>query len=279
MTILSKIKSSIYSPSFYAEVQKKSLGSAFGYFFLLILLVSLIGTFPVIFSFVTKGQNELKSIISDVKNKYPQELEVKIKDGVASTNVVEPYVIPMTSDMKNETTGLQNLLVIDTKTPFSITQYKKYNAAVWLTKDGVYYRSNNTEEVRSQPLEKFGNVTINKKYVDEMVGKISPWIKYLAPILLIVIIIGLFLFHMLRLAYLFFFALCALLLAKAMKKSLSYGTAYKVGLYAITLGFIVELFQWFLGMTNIPFLFTVVSLIVVYINLKNQPATKSSKKK
>src|SRR6185369_13916449 len=120
MKIISKIKSSICDPAYYKELNEKTIGYSFKYFFSLIFLLSLLST--IIFSviYVPKAKSFLDSLGPKMISYYPAELEIKIKNGVATSNVTEPYMIKIPDELKktptsgNDSSNYENLLVVDT---------------------------------------------------------------------------------------------------------------------------------------------------------------------
>lgn len=262
MNFFNKVKSSIYSPEFYKSVRKKTTGEAFKYFLGLAAILALIQaviSIPIAVSI----QKELPNISSKVVSYYPAELEVKIKDGRASTNVKEPYFIKMP-----EGEGYANLLVIDTKTSYSAEQFTKYSAAAWLTKDTLFVKEENG--LRAFELTKIQELTINKTLVSEIVNKISPFFKLIIPVISIFIFLGLILLYIFRLIQLLFIAIGIYLVGRAMNLNFGYKESYKIGLFAITLPLILDLVLNFskglINFSGIPFFFTIATLLVVGVN-------------
>ena len=271
-----KIWWSIYSPEFYSQVLTKGRGKAFGYFFILISILTLISAVPPIYGLATGFQPEIKKILSQASSKYPTELEVKIKNGTVTTNVSEPYFIQSPSNNKQKEN--YNLAVIDTTTPFSVTQFDNYKSYVWISKDAIYTKSQGNE-LKVYSLSKVEDLTVNKKMIDSLYSKITPWLVVVVPILSVFLIIGLFIGYTFRLVYLFFLALCIFLLAKVLKRQLSYGDSYTIGIYAMTLSLLIGIVQFYIRELHIPFLFTIVALVVVAINLRTIPTKKLASKK
>ena len=77
--------------------------------------------------------------------------------------------------------------------------------------------------------------------------------------------------HVFRLLFLVFLAFLIWLLTKMMKKDKTYGQSYKIGLYAMTLGLILEVIFDFVHFSGFPFMFTIITLGVVAINLNPAP--------
>lgn len=278
MTFFNKLKNSIYSPQFYAGIPAGSFGSALGYFTLLILVVTVIQAINPIWSFATVGQKEIDKVVSRAKSAYPAGLELDIKNGEVQTNLEEPYMIPA-SDDKNQAEEIQNMVVIDTKTPFSTTQFNKYKTVSWVTKDSIFVRSNDNGQLRTIDLSNVKDFTLNKATVDSWITKISPWLKLITPLAIGGIILGLFVINFFRLIYFLLLALVIFILLKIFNKPLSYGNTYKVVLYAVTLGLLVESVGGLLNFQGFPFMLSLITIAVVLFNYLSAPQKTTAKKK
>ncbi len=260
------IKNSIYSPSFYSQISQKSFGKSIGYFLLLVLILTAIKSLTLIGPLIFELPNQIQIIIKESINCYPKDLEIKISNGQVSTNIKEPYFID-SCGIGPETN--QPLLVIDTTTPFSKTQLDQYKVTAWLTKDSIIYKKSDLE-TRSYSLIEIKDFKLNKDSLDSLSNMISPWLKFVGPAVMFVAFIGIYLFYDIRLIYLLLLAAVLWLLSKLFKQTLSYGQSYKLGLYAITLGLIVELLVSLTSnltrFSGFPFMFTLITLGVVFIN-------------
>lgn len=267
MNFLKTIINSIYSPPFYLSIPQKSFGSALGYFLLLALLLTIVRSIFPIWSFLTVGQNEVKIFIDQMVNAYPHELEVRVRNGKVTTNVQEPYSIPLPEDKNRTAEDDSNLVVIDTNTPFSAAQFNQYKTIAWVAKDSIFVRGDSDAEIETIDLSQVSDFTVNKAFVNSIIAKISPWLSLITPLAIVGIPLGSYMIHTARLVYLLFLALLILLLTKIFKKPLSYSRSYQVGLYAMTLALLVELaFEW-IGFSGFPFMFTIISLLVVIVNI------------
>lgn len=271
MGFLKTIQSSIYNPSFYSQIKHRSLGSALKYFFLFILLLTLINTLFLSYDLGIKAPEEAKKFITQTVNSFPSDLEVSIEDGQVSTNVQEPYFMPFPQS-NSQYNGLNNILVIDTKTPFSSTQFNQYKTLAWLTKDSLFYQNREFDN-RSLDLSKFDNIKINRQFVEGLVAKINPWLNLAGPILILAVFIGLLLAFSFNLTYFLFLALFIFFLSSIFKWGLNYSASYKTAIYSSTLAFLVDLVLFntgaYTGFFGFPFLFTLTALCVTTINLQN----------
>jgi hypothetical protein len=269
MGFLKKIKNSIYSPVFYSNILQEKFSSAIGYFLLLALFLTALQSIFPIWSFFTAGQPEIQKFVDRAKNFYPSELEIKIQKGKVSINAQEPYFVPIPKDvdMKNETANaIDNFVVIDTENSYSASQFNEYKTFAWITEDSIITRDNNNS-TRIYDLSKASDMTINRKTITTLINTFSPWLKFIPPLVIIGILLGVYMFYSARLIYLFFLALLIWLLTKIIKKPLAYWASYRVGLYAITLGLLVELLINWIGQSGFLFMTTIISLIIVFINL------------
>lgn len=185
------------------------------------------------YSIVTNLPNKIVTFIEET---YPQELEIKINNGVASTNVAEPYFITLPKETienfipinqsKRITRANVRLLTINTNSrPEDFELYQTY--ALLTQKELIYY-NNNT--VKTFSLKNAGNIVINKQAVidkynqinpDNKIGELLKIIIWLVPPLMV-----LFLFLGTLVSF-FFFTLPVYILVKINKLSFSFNTLYK----------------------------------------------------
>lgn len=266
VNFLKTIQDSIYSPQFYSTVLTKSFRKSLGYFFLLILLLTTIRGVILINPFLVEAPKQLQKFTAEVINCYPKDLEVKIINGQVSINSGGPYFLSSCEGLGQG----QNLAVIDTKTPFSSTKFDEYRVAIWVTKTDVVYKRNQFE-TRSYSLAQVKDFKLNKDSLKSFSNLLTPWIKFVGPVLLILAFLGIYLSYNFRLIHLLTIAALTFLLGKILKQNISFGQGYKVGLYAITLGLIVDLVvdstaRW-THLSGFPFMVTILTLAVVLVNL------------
>ncbi len=263
MNFLKTILDSIYSPKFYSDVTKKSFKSSFGYFFLLILLLTAFHLITLISPLLIEAPVQLQGFVQDTINCFPKDLEVKITNGQVNINAEEPYFISACK-------GGAYLAVIDTKTPFFSDKFDQYKVAAWVTKDSVIYKKDNVES-RTYSLAKIKDFKLNKEVLNSYQKMLEPYLKFIGPILLLLSFIGIYLAYSFRLLQLLLLASLIWLLGKIFKHTFSFGQSYKISLYAVTLGLIVDLvvsltsrWTYFHGF---PFMFSILTLAVVTVNL------------
>ncbi len=272
MSFLQTIKSSVFNPEFYSKIKDQSFGSVLKYFFLLILVLTFINSLLLSYEIIITVPGEIRKFVNGTLNSFPADLEVSIDNGQVSTNTNEPFFVPLPSFGSGEQSKLNNILVIDTKTPYSATQLNQYKTLSWLTRDSLFYQSREFDQ-RSIDLSKVENFTIDRQFVLNIVNKINPWLNFVGPLLLLLIFLGLFLGSGFILIYFLFLAVFIYFLSSIFKWGLSYSASYKTAVYASTLGLIIDIILLntapYTGFSGFPFLFTLVSLCIATINLQN----------
>ncbi len=289
MIFLENVKNSIYGPEFYKKLQSKPLSFSFKYFYALASVLAVILTAQLSFQLIPNIARVLAGIGPGIVNNYPSELVITIKNGQASSNVAEPYFIKTPASIaggnsKNEPAvtinGLQpssssssvpeNLIVIDTKNQFSEADFDKYNTFAVLTKTSLASRKDNGK-IEIQSLSKIPDWTVNQASIASFVGKIQPFIKFIAPILVLAFFIGFMISFSFELLYLLFAALLIWVVAKIKKFPIGYKKSYQAGLHIMTLPLLVGVVSTILNIhitDAIPFFTTITVIIFAIINFE-----------
>lgn len=262
MNFLKTIGNSIHSPEFYSQLAKKSFKQSFTYFFLLILLLTIIRIIILINPLLVEAPKAIKGFVQDTIDCYPKDLEIKINNGQATSSAKEPYFVSCKS--------AQALLVIDTKTPYSSDKFAEYKADAWLTRDTIVYKENNIAN-KTYNLAKVKDFKLNQQVISSFQKQYEPYLKFVGPVLLLVAFVGIYLFSTFQLIHLLIIALIVMLLSKSFKQNLSFRSSYKISIYAITLGLIVDLMVSLTGrwthFYGFPFMLTILTISVVTVNL------------
>lgn len=277
MSFLNTIKSSVYDPKFYSKIKHQKLASALKYFFLLILVLTLINVVALSYELGVRVPQEIKNFINQSVNYFPQDLEVNIDHGQVTTTAQEPFFVPFPKDIPEDIEetpeqDLNNILVIDTKTPYSATQFNQYKTLAWLTKDSLFYQNRDFEQ-RSIDLTDVKDFKFNRLALEGWVSKFSPVLNMAGPILILLTFIGLFIGFTFNLVYLLFLAVLIFFLSAIFKWGLNYSASFKTAIYASTTAFILDLILFntgiYTGFFGFPFLFTLTALCITTINLQN----------
>lgn len=255
---------SLTSPSYYTDILKTKFSFSLKYLAFLFLILSIISTVNFGLStwkyvqqapeFITKSKDFLKDF-------YPKELTVNIKDGQVATNVTEPYFIDLPSVFTN------HFITIDTKA--GIDEFTKYKTMVLVTKTAILYQDDKGNKF--YPLtEVKGPVTINQALYLDYYYKALPYLNSLPTLANVAFWAGMVLLPFImawaslvsKLIYLLLASVLVLLLAKIMKKQLSYGQIYRLCMHGLTLSILVS------TVFSFPFLSTIILLVWMAIVFK-----------
>jgi hypothetical protein len=223
-------KETFYGPSLYASIpSERSLGGAVGFLFLVSFITVIAGggaTFLDIGSALAKFAQS-----NAIEEMYPADLVVTIKDGVATTNVKEPYLIPLKENLQN-VPPYENLLAIDTRADATLSELGSYKAFATLAHDHLIVAGKASEQ-RIMSLASVKDFTLDKAFVLEAS---APFMKFfsvaaipLVMLLLMILALMTFVYHLLASLI---GALLVIVAGKIRKTPLGYGAAYKIALFA-----------------------------------------------
>lgn len=265
MNFFKTIRSSVYDPAFYSNLSETKTGG-FGYYIKLSLLLAVLCA--IWHSIVVMPQ--VRSALSDqnletIVQYFPADLTLTIKNGVVSTNVQEPYIIPVPSNEVKPGTP-KNLVVINTKITDIPTDVLKSNDTLsFIAKNAFVVNKNNTLQV--VPTTQIPNMELNRASARAFMVEHIPFVRNLSLLIPFFIFFGLFVGYMFNLIPLLIVALVVWLVLKFMKKSAGYKHAYKVTLYAQTVSLVLTSIT-----SGFPFEWTLTTLLtalIVYVNMKN----------
>ncbi|MFA6354767.1 MAG: DUF1189 family protein [Candidatus Paceibacterota bacterium] len=271
MKLFTNFKNSVYSPKFYSELKTKPFSFSFKYYFSLSLVLSIILAFIFSYNLIPVVHSFLDKFTSEAVSSFPAELKIDIKNGQATSNVVEPYFIKIPNSLKAASLGdnkpvIENLIVIDTKNDFTVDKFKSYNTATWLTKDAIIIGPND-EDLRVTSLQSVPDITIDKSFVITLVDRLKPLTNWLSPVLVFGSFIIAFLLFLVKLIYAFLMTLFVMAIGKIKKVKLNYWDSYRIVLHAMSLSLIFYVLG-FIFFPRVIFLFSIILLVVVWLNLK-----------
>lgn len=275
MAFFSDLKNSIYNPAYYSEAGQKPLSYSLKYFLLFALLLALVGTFALSFKVIPGIKSVLNIVSEKILQYYPAELEIVIKDGKAETNVQEPYFIPVPSEWQGDSKmpAIENILVIDTKSIFSIEGFQNYKTYCLLTETNIVcYDEDNAIKITS--LSEFPDATLNKPLISSIFSKIQPFLKLAYPLIAIFIFMAVFSFYVFRLIYLLFGALVIWMVAYIKKAGIGYKKSYQLGVHLMTAPVIITaVINFFFPHFGFPFFFTILLAVMALLNLREKKIT------
>lgn len=274
-TFFRTLTQSVTSLTYYKDVVKAPLSFSFKYFFVFVFFLTLITT--AIMGYVIS--REIPPIIDRgvqyAENFYPDDLVFTIKEGKLSVNREEPFVVPAPVELLMEKPAAIpdseriNLFVYDSSA--KLVDFDDYNTLVLATDQVIMARDDN-QGIRSFPLKEADDMVIDKQMVDEIVSKITPYTRYIVPILISFMFFVLLIFMPIsKLVPLIFMSFIVLVVGRLlMGLKLSYSKYYQIGLHSITLPSLVE-GAFFIFNINRPFggFFTTFFLLYTLIILSH----------
>lgn len=285
-------RKSFSSGAYYKDVIKAPFSFSLKYFIFFCFLLSIATTFIFTAKIFSPLNNFLTRFPQVLIKAYPAELEIRIRNGAVTTNVQEPYFIPIDrlektfEEFDREVKGLksdqiENILVIDTNA--RVEDLKRYQTYALLTKNYLtYYKDDG--RIETVPLEHINNFTLDQGMVRGLINRFLPLLRIIGLFLIPFVFIGSFMFFSLfQLIYLLFVTFVLFLGAKLISYPISYLKTYQIDLHLTT---IITPFFLLLSVLNIhvqfPFmrliLFTLIGLYILNSLKSNSLKIKKDKK-
>ncbi len=212
---------------------------------------------------------------------YPQDLVITIQDGAASTNVTEPYYVPLSTldpikqELENKVLGastepVDNLLVIDTMA--KVEDFPQYHTAALLTKHHLTIR-NEDGNLETVSLDKASNLVIDKNKIQEWVGIASPYLGYFVPILVVMTWVGMGLFYPLwKLGYALVLAVILYLFARLINRPIPWLKVWQLELHLVMISTTFFTIWWLIRYPiEVPFLETILVTVLGLLILRHLP--------
>ncbi len=271
----------VRSADFYDGLAREGKFSrALGHFALLVSIISVLASIvPVVrYGRMLSDPKRLDAVRGAILDTYPDELELRIKDGVASSNVEEPYLVPFPDTWGIDMTGdLRAPVLIDTREPLSLEAFREYDVPIVVGRTEVGFMEEDGS-VQTQSFETFsdsGEVIVNEQVVAGAIDAVIPILRPIAWGLLLclpfLLFSALFLGYLI---YLLFGALLVLIIANIRGASYGYAQAYRASLHLIAVPMLYGVITspWFFPEYRIPFLVSIL-LVVMAAGLIRKPKT------
>lgn len=284
------LKASFYSPEFYGGLDKQTGGRAFWFFVRITALYLGLVAIMLGVAWANNDAFRWEKLADALVDVYPEELVVTFQDGKASVNVEEPFFIDfpevwMSIIQPDAAAGEQkdgpeeaapHLLVIDTKTPFSVPVFREYDTVAWLAEDSLYYLGQEDGEVRGVELGKVKNMEFTRASMEELGEKTVTAVQKMFPAILSAVAVLVFLFFVAwELIYLLVLAVLIAVMRSMLNLPAEFGLSYKTGLFALSYAYAAMLASMGLNLFTpwdfggFPFMITLIVLAGVGLNLKN----------
>jgi len=267
MNFFTKVKNSLYDPFFYSSLKEQKLYFSFRYFFSLIALLSV--TIAFIFGVELAPTFSVENL-KKLANFYPEELAIRIKSGVISTNVSEPYSIKENVNYSTlDKDRYANWVVIDTKNDFSVDAFNKYDTRVLVGKSFIVI-AKNRGQFEWNDVSRMPDFSLSQARLLHWIDLIGSYHLLISLGLFVLVFLAFFGFFTLKLLGLLIIALIIFLIGKIKKVPLSYKNSYQVALHAITIPVILHA-VFILANTPAPFLFffSAITVVIAFVNIKS----------
>lgn len=244
---------------------------------LLALLLTILYSIPLV-PLVT---STLRTLPQNFAAYYPDELTVPIVNGIATTTAPQPFYLPIPAVMKGQFSqefGVEYLGVIDVTSPVSLEKYREHRALFWIAKNALVMRGQR-DEMRVNPFASNLNFTLSEKGILNVINSFEPYFKFVLPVLILAIFIGLCFAFAINLVYLVFPAFIMYAVMGIWKHKWTFGTAFQVCLHAATFPLLLSALLSPIGFNlgSLPFATTILLLIMVFINIRtNEPETPAT---
>lgn len=279
--LIEHIKKSIYGPEYYRELFARPISFSFKYYGGLVMLLALLLTITYSIPLVPLVSSTLRDLPQNFAAYYPDELEIPIVRGIATTTVPQPFYLPVPAIFKEELhreLGIDYLGVIDTESPVALEKYREHRALFWVAKNALVMRGER-DEMRVKAFDPSINYTISERGLLGVINSVQPYFKFIIPILVLAIFVGLCFAFAINMVYLLFPALIIYITMLITKPKWTYGTAFQVCLHATTLPLLLSalLSPFGFNLGSLPFASTAIILLVVFMNMRsNEPAAPTA---
>lgn len=274
MNLWRTIRASIYSPEFYRSLPGRKLSFSLKYYYVLGVALAIVFSAVTSFRALPLLAQFLDQAGQTLVAHFPEELAITIQDGEASTNVEEPYVLPLPDTLKTETerNGKQapaNLLVIDTASQASVESWTAHDTFILITKRNIVAGDERGGRVQIEWLSDMPNVVIDRTFVQSLRGDLQAVGKWLSPLVVFGTWFAFLVVWTLTLIYLVFGGVLAWLIARARKMPVSYGAAYRMALHAWTpVALLLTVLTGGFPGTEAPFIPTLLLIVTLIANIR-----------
>jgi hypothetical protein len=275
---LTTIKQAIIGKDYVADFGGKRFGSAVKYLSILLIIESVVFMTAVTIIYVVPvakvffDRDQVKVLVEE---RIPEGAVATLTDGLVSTSDGLPIVFPLDEELKNldpeQPVTIENMWVVDpTVTDNALKRFEEYKTAILITQTDMLSLDDGSIQVTS--LKDFPNMEISRESALMFYDQARPYVKkglfVLAPLAVVMVFISSLL------SYLFMtliFALATLIVAKIKRVPVTYGRAYVITLYALTLPIIIDtITDTFVH--HLGFLITLVLIVILAVVNLRAPA-------
>ena len=274
MNLWNWIKEIIYRPAFFVDqafTLKQGLKFYAGLIALFVMALSLIalpGTVRFVHEVLSEHWDRQVSIISEL---YPGELVLSVRQGQVSTNMVEPYAIPLPLEWRTSEFAVpENLLVIDTTKRIETDDFNREDTWFIIGADQVGFYNYEKNEYRINDVKQSLGDTSLTIHADEYTQFVTKGAHYLRIVLLVgVALLPFLLYALFFVGYLLYMVVGAILVmitARFRGYTIGYGRAYLSGLYLLSMSLSYLVLLSLFHVQAMPLGFTLLLFVATLLN-------------
>jgi hypothetical protein len=249
-TFFYSFKKSISSASYYTDILKADIGFSIKYFLFLSFIASSLFTLFLSVNTIPKAVSEINNLPTKLGEMYPDDLSIEFKGGSWSLNKEEPFYIKMPALSSDYPGNIpENLIVFDKNG--TIDKLGEYNTLILLNSENFVY-TDGSGNVSAQPVSTFPDISINKNLVLSRLGEFQNVIRFLPYVLPIFLLLFVFIFNYLVPSFfnLILLGLGIYIMAKLLKKRVTYKDSLKICLHSMTIPIIIQTLLVFIPNLN-----------------------------
>ncbi len=281
-SFFNRVLKSVWGPDFYNQIEEKSIWGALRQMSWLLAIISVLCSVVLFIVVVPLSKNFTFKIADYLHEKYPEDLQVSIIDGVLSSDPSKVYNLDfpreifsddVLTQIKKET-GVSYLFTLDTVSKFeSLPKLSDIDSLIFVTKDNIVIKDDNRGKVTVHSVSKIPNILVNKSLIEGYSQNIK---EAFLPFSILLSILGLLLFFFGSFVKYGIASLLAGLIVwtiyKISKDKKDYWLCVKYALFGMTLPIILGFVFFTLGMPlQMHFISAVLlSALIVIANKKSQ---------
>lgn len=267
----STIRKSIYDPEFYRSLTARPFSYSVKYYLRFVLFTAVVSTIILSVILIPLARHFIAKVPTLLSDMYPDELVLTMTSGVLSTNVSEPFFIDPPIEFADalRSEGYHHLVVIDTGSEITPDRFQFYETLVLLS--ARHIAAVDKGEMRVTAFDPTKSFTVDEGAIDRIIGIFEKYRVWIIPVLVVLLFLGMIFIHILNLFSLLLWALLIMLFGRLKGEgNWSYGDSYRIGLHALTLPVLLDvtLISFGPGLGGVPFLSTIIILLVVWANFK-----------
>lgn len=273
--IFLNIQKSFYSTEFYQEGRNNKISHNIKLilnFLLVVTLLFFISSCVFYVVLVSKYKNE---VFSYVKDNYPPDLVIEVKDKTLTTNkgteiIKFPFPQQIIKESNSTNTKIkQNMLVLaPEETTTDLSLFEKYDTYLLLTSKNVL--SDNGQGVIKIDVLNMSDATIDKAKTEEYINK---GFNFFGPLMLLVSLpVFYFMLVFISLRFVLILAIVSVLVVfvlKLQKINISYKEVFNMGIYTLIPVWVINILLFFGNIEATIISALIIFIILLYVNKDN----------